>query len=355
MQAANDLPDLFAALAHSVAKNIHADACLISLLDEERDVLRDVAASVIAPARLNTVAMEYRLSEFPMTRAVLEKHNPREVSIHDPDADPAERAVLDDLGFRRVLLCPLIVEDRAIGTVECYRTVDRGFRKDDPDQVAFLAAFAANTYSRIQLAAKLESHYTVTLEALASALEAKDPNTEAHTGRIRDMALALSTAMQVPPELRRAVKLGAILHDVGKIGIADAILLKPGPLDDEEWQVMRQHPLIGERMLQGIDFVAPALPIVRHHHERWDGNGYPDRLTKDEIPLGARIVAVCDAFDAMTSDRPYRKGMPMEHACDELISCAGKQFDPMCVALLVDVVSRLGQDHLEERFVRYAT
>lgn len=355
MQAANDLPDLFAALAQSVARNIHADACLISIYDEERDVIRDVAASVIAPARLNIVAMEYRLSEFPITRSVIESGEPREISIHDADSDPAERAVLDDLGFRRVLLCPLMVDEKAIGTIEAYRTIDRGFRADDPSQIAFLSAFAANTYSRIQLAAKLESQYTVTLEALASALEAKDPNTEAHTGRIRDMALALSTAMQVPSELRRAVKLGAILHDVGKIGIADAILLKPGPLDDGEWQVMRQHPLIGERMLQGIDFVGPALPIVRHHHERWDGNGYPDRLAKEEIPIGARIVSVCDAFDAMTSDRPYRNGMPTESACDELIACAGKQFDPMCVALLVDVVSRLGQDHLEERFVRYAS
>jgi HD-GYP domain-containing protein (c-di-GMP phosphodiesterase class II) len=160
--------------------------------------------------------------------------------------------------------------------------------------------------------------------------------------------------MQVPSEVRRAVQLGAILHDVGKIGIADSILLKPGPLTDEEWGVMRTHPEIGERMLQSIEFVHPALPIVRHHHERWDGGGYPDGLGKEDIPLGARIVSVCDSFDAMVSDRPYRKGMPVEYACDELVACAGKQFDPMCVALLVDVISSLGQERLEERFVRYA-
>ena len=151
------------------------------------------------------------------------------------------------------------------------------------------------------------------------------------------------------------MKLGAILHDVGKIGVADAILRKPGPLTQHEWKIMRAHPVIGEHMLRGIDFLAPALPIVRHHHERWDGCGYPDGLRADEIPIGARIVAVCDAFDAMTSDRPYRPSMRLEDACDQLLRGAGAQFDPDCAALLVDVVSRMGEERLEERFVRYAS
>ncbi|MPZ69808.1 MAG: HD domain-containing protein [Actinobacteria bacterium] len=206
----------------------------------------------------------------------------------------------------------------------------------------------------MQLAARLESQYTSTIEALVSALEARDPYTQAHTSRIRDLSGALADAMQVTNETRQAVRLGSILHDVGKIGIPDEVLRKDGPLTEDEWAMMRTHPAIGKRMLEGIDFLKAALPVIYHHHERWDGTGYPMRLKGDQIPLGARIVAVCDAFDAMTTDRPYRKAFPIEHALDEIVKNAGIQFDPVCAALLVEVIERLGDVNLEDRFVRYA-
>ena len=354
MQEAVDLPDLFAALAQSVTGALKADACLVSLYDDKKGVIRDVAASVVRPARLNVVAEEYPLKEFPMTAAVLKSGKPAEVSVADSDADPNERRLLAALGFSRVLINRFRVDGETVGTVEAYRVHDRPYRGDDSRQVDVLTSFAANSYSRIQLAAKLEIHYTETIEALVSALEARDPYTQAHAGRIRDLAVSISIAMQLPPEQRRAVRLGAILHDVGKIGISDAILLKPGPLTDEEWAIMRTHPEIGERMLKNIDFLAPALPVVRHHHERWDGKGYPDGLAGQDIPVGARIVSVCDAFDAMTSDRPYRKSLGLEQACAELEKNSGTQFDPHCVELIGEVVTHLGDDHLEERFIRFA-
>jgi hypothetical protein len=355
MQEATDLPDLYAGLARSVVGALRADACLVSLLDEKRGVLRDVAASVVPPARLNTVAEEYRLDHFPATKRVITAGGSYEASVSDPLADEGERGFLTHLGFGRVLICRFVVEGRPVGTVEIYRLEDRPFRHDDADQVEVLCTFAGNAYSRIQLAAKLEIHYTETIEALVSALEARDPYTEAHAGRIRDISMAMSTALKLPLDDRQAVKLGSILHDVGKIGVSDSILLKAGPLDDEEWRLMRAHPMIGERMLGGIDFLRPALPIIRHHHERWDGMGYPDGLLGDEIPIGARIVSVCDAFDAMTSDRPYRKALPVEVACDEIMKHASLQFDPECASLLVDVVTNLGDEQLENRFVRYAS
>ena len=355
VQEATDLPDLFAGLASSVVGALNADACLVSLYDDERKVLRDVAASVRPPAMLNSVAEEYRVDDYPATREVLETGRALEASVSDPEADHHERELLAELGFSRLLLNRFSVDGRTVATVEAYRVKDRPFRQDDPRRVDVLCSFAANAYSRIQLAAKLEVHYTETIEALVSALEARDPYTEAHAGRIRDTAMALAVAMQLPSDKRRAVKLGSILHDVGKIGISDAILLKPGPLSEEEWDVMKSHPEIGERMLAGIDFLTPVLPIVRHHHERWDGAGYPDGLKGEEIPVGARIVGVCDAFDAMTSDRPYRPAMARDVACEELKRNSGTQFDPQCVDLLVDVVSRMGDAHLEDRFVRYAS
>jgi HD-GYP domain-containing protein (c-di-GMP phosphodiesterase class II) len=354
MQEAVDLPDLFAALAQSVTSALRADACLISQYDEDKNVIRDVAASVVRPASLNAVAEEYDLNLFPLTRNVLETGEAIEISISDADSDNNERALLASLGFARVLVNRFNVDGRSIGTIEVYRVADRPFRSDDARQIDVLASFAANAYSRIQLAAKLEIHYTETIEALVSALEARDPYTQAHAGRIRDFAVSIAIAMQLPYEQRRAVRLGAILHDVGKIGISDSILLKPGPLTEDEWTIMRTHPEIGERMLKNIDFLAPALPVVRNHHERWDGKGYPDGLAGEDIPMGARIVAVCDAFDAMTSDRPYRKALGLDEACRELEKNSGTQFDPSCVDLIVDVISRLGGDHLEGRFVRFA-
>ena len=356
MQEATDLRDLFAALARSIVQAINAHACVVSLYDEDREVLYDFAASAVPPYRgLNTVVEEYPLEDFPETKRVMTTGRPVEISISDPAADRNETNYLRGVGAKRVLIMRLTVEGRGIGIVEAYRTEDRPFRKDDPRQVDLLVSFAANAYSRIQLATRLESHYTETIEALVSALEARDPATQAHTGRIRDIATAVGVAMHVPSDVLRSVRLGAILHDVGKIGTSDAILTKPGPLTEAEWKVMRAHPLIGERMLQGVAFLEPVLPVVRHHHERWDGRGYPDRLIAEQIPIAARIVAACDAFDAMTSDRPYRAALPLDIACREIVDCAGSQFDPKVARTLIEVVQQMtGENDLETKFVRYA-
>ena len=355
MKQATNLPDLFAGLARSVVNTLNVDACLVSLLDEDKNVLRDIAADVVPPAEMNMIAAEYKLDDFPATKAAIESRGTIEIAVADADSDENERQILVEEGFSRMLLCGFAIEDEIKGTVEAYRTDDRPFRTDDPEQVDLLVEFAASSYSRIQLASKLEEHYTKTIEALTSALEARDSYTRAHTGRIRDLAMALALALRVPNDVRHAVNLGALLHDVGKIGIADSILQKPGPLTDEEWVVMKTHTEIGERMLRDVDFLAPALEVVRWHHERWDGTGYPDGLAGDQIPLSARIVAVCDAFDAMTSDRPYRSALPTDVALDELVAVAGTQLDPTCALLLVEVVRSMGTDDLEERFVRYAT
>ena len=354
MREATEIADLFAALARSVLHSLQADACLVSVCDENCERLRDVAASVRGSVQLNTIAEEYRLDEFPTTRDVVVHQSHVEISAGDPAADKSERRFLQGMGFERLLMCGFAMEDEVLGTVEVFRVENRPFRSDDHEQIGLVVAFAANNYSRIQLAERLESHYTETIEALTSALEARDPYTEAHTGRIRDLALAVAAAMKVSPEERKAVHLGSLLHDVGKIGVADSILRKPGPLDDDEWTAMREHPAIGERMLAKVDFLQPALVVVRHHHERWDGRGYPDGLRGEEIPLAARIVGVCDAYDAMTSDRPYRKALTQEVACGEILTGSGTQFDPRCAQLLVEVVKKVGERDLEERFVRYS-
>lgn len=182
---------------------------------------------------------------------------------------------------------------------------------------------------------EVEQAYMGTLEALTKALELRDHETQGHSRRVVQYTVALAQMMGVGEPDLISIMRGALLHDIGKIGIPDAILRKPGPLTAEEWEVMRQHPRIGYEMLKGIAFLRHSVPIILYHHERFDGGGYPEGLVAVEIPLGARIFAVADAYDAITSDRPYRKGRGHEEALWELQQHAGTQFDPAVIEALL--------------------
>jgi response regulator RpfG family c-di-GMP phosphodiesterase len=184
---------------------------------------------------------------------------------------------------------------------------------------------------------QLQETYRATLQALGSALDTRDIGTEAHSRRVHGYALATARAYGLPEGEMTHLAHGVLLHDIGKIGIPDAILLKPGKLTSEEWSIMRRHPDIGAQLIRDIPFLQGAMPIVRHHHERWDGSGYPDRLRGAAIPLGARIFAVVDAFDAMTVDRPYSRAIGLDEARAELQRAAGSHFDPRVVEIFMGI------------------
>jgi len=184
---------------------------------------------------------------------------------------------------------------------------------------------------------ELEESYLATVKTLAFVVEAKDVHTRSHLDRAHDYAVAL--ASRVAPELAadQTLRYGFFLHDIGKIGIPERVLSKPGPLTDEEWAIMRTHPVLGAQILSPVKFLRPALPVVEAHHEKWDGTGYPRGLKHDQIPLGARIFALVDAFDAMTSDRPYRRALTFERALEQISDSSGTQFDPDVVRAFVDL------------------
>jgi HD-GYP domain-containing protein (c-di-GMP phosphodiesterase class II) len=182
---------------------------------------------------------------------------------------------------------------------------------------------------------QLQDTYLMTIEALAAAVEARDPYTHGHTQRVEEYAVILAKALNCTEEEINAMRSASVLHDIGKIAIEDGILRKQGRLEPDEELRMQRHPVIGVDMLQGIDFLEPVLPLIRHHHERWDGNGYPDQLREDEIPLGARIMAVADAVDAMTSDRAYRPARTFEYAKTEILKGSGTHFDPEVVTAFI--------------------
>ncbi|MEK7715427.1 MAG: HD domain-containing phosphohydrolase, partial [candidate division NC10 bacterium] len=178
---------------------------------------------------------------------------------------------------------------------------------------------------------QLQETYRATLEALGSALDTRDIGTAAHSRRVHGYALATAREHRVPEADLTDLAHGVLLHDIGKIGIPDAILLKPGPLTPAEWQIMRRHPEIGKALIEKIPFLRGAVPIVFAHHEKWDGTGYPHGLRGADIPLGARIFMVVDAFDAITFDRPYSRAKPFDVAKAEIKRCAGTHFDPAVV------------------------
>jgi putative two-component system response regulator len=178
------------------------------------------------------------------------------------------------------------------------------------------------------------------IAALANAVEAKDSTTELHCQRLAGLAHQLGMQSGIDPGGLKALVFGALLHDIGKIGVSDAILTKAGPLSRQEWAEMRLHPLIGERICEPLATASQFAPIVRHHHERWDGSGYPDGLRGLQIPMGARIVGLVDAYDAIIHDRPYRPARSIEEALVEINRESGRQFDPGLVELFVPIVER---------------
>ena len=174
------------------------------------------------------------------------------------------------------------------------------------------------------------------LFGLAEAIEAKDPYTKGHCGRVAAYSLILAKEAGYPVDGLETLEFGAFLHDIGKIGIRDAVLLKPGPLDDVEWTHMREHPVKGYDIAMNIAMLHPIMPAVRNHHERWDGSGYPDKMVGEDIPLVARIVAIADAFDAMATDRPYKVALPLDECEAVLRKTAGKMYDPELIAVFCD-------------------
>jgi len=185
--------------------------------------------------------------------------------------------------------------------------------------------------------AEISETYKLTLEALVTALDARECETGHHSQRVVRYSLAIAQEMNVSPEELEHLARGALLHDIGKIGVPDSILLKPGPLNESEWDDMRKHPEIGARILSDIDFLEEASKVVLAHQEQWSGGGYPHGLRGEEIPLGARIFAVADTLDAIVSDRPYRKGRSLEYAREEIQQHAGTQFDPKVVEAFMKV------------------
>jgi HD-GYP domain-containing protein (c-di-GMP phosphodiesterase class II) len=244
-------------------------------------------------------------------------------------------------GCRSQLVVPITDGSSVcMGVIAVYERDPDGIGEDDLNLLQTIADQLAATLEQATLFESLERNWMRTVEALSTALEAKDAYTLDHAKSITDLSAAVGQRLGMRGDEIRDLKLGALLHDIGKIGVPGDILNKQGPLNDAEFETMKQHTIIGEQIIAPIEFLEGVRPMVLHEHERWDGRGYPHGLGGEDIPLGARIIFVCDAWHAMTSNRPYREALPIEEARNRLLAGSGTQFDPTVISAFFEVVDR---------------
>jgi response regulator RpfG family c-di-GMP phosphodiesterase len=238
---------------------------------------------------------------------------------------------------------PIVVRQELRGLVFTGPKLNgREYKRFELDLLASLCNSAGTAMEHARLFRQLENTYLSTVKALMSIVEAKDAYTKGHTERVADYAVALGKKMELGRDELRDLAFAAVLHDIGKLVVFENVLTKEGRLNDEEWRILRSHPVIGASIIENMEFLGGAVPLVRHHHERYDGEGYPDGLKAEDIPLGARIITVADSFDAMTTDRPYRKALTKEIALHTMITKAGTQFDARVVEQFIDLIEKDG-------------
>jgi len=260
------------------------------------------------------------------------------VIVNDPGNDPRFYRAADarsQFTTRSLMAAPLVVKGKTIGVLEAINKVGGTFDNSDLDLLIFLANQVAPAIENAGLYAELREVFHETALTLSEALECRDTYTGGHTRRVCDYSLAIGESLGLSRSDLDRLKLSAILHDIGKIGVADAILRKAGPLEADEFAQMQQHVRFGGEILQQVRSMAEIIPGVLYHHEKYDGSGYPEALKGEAIPILARIIAVADTYDAMTTDRPYRQGLSRAKALAELRRCGGSQFDATIVEAFI--------------------
>lgn len=252
--------------------------------------------------------------------------------------DDGIRLLAERDGHRAVGVWPIVYEERVIAAVWCYYDEPHAWSRSEQEIFQTFTRQAASALENGRLHHNLEDAYIQMVVALARAMDAKDAYTGNHSERLATLADNVAREMNLPEEEVKDICSAALLHDIGKIGVPDHILCKAEPLTEEEWAVMRKHPIVGEQILLPVARMRGVARIVRHHQEKWDGTGYPDGLRHDTIPLGARILAVMDAYSAIVDERPYKHARTQTEAETELMRCAGSHFDPAVVEVFIRVL-----------------
>lgn len=334
-------------LLTQVVKHLHIDAACILLWNTNSKRLEYVAGLGFRTNSLSHTKL--KIGEGFAGIAALEQRVLQKTNLSTSDTDFLRSPTFGQEGFVSYFGVPLIAKGQAKGVLEIF---NRSLLNPDSEWLTFLemlgrqAAIAIDNaflFSDLQQSnAEITSAYDATIEGWSRALDMRDHDTKGHTQRVTTMALELAQKLDIPDSELIHIRRGAALHDIGKMGIPDEILHKPGPLSEEEWEIMRQHPQYACELLTPIEYLRPAKDIPCYHHERWDGSGYPLGLKGENIPLAARLFAVIDVYDALISDRPYRVAWSKKSAIEYIREQSGKLFDPRISSAFLDLIKEKG-------------
>ena len=311
-----DSEELVRVFSLTVIAQLGVDSVAIFyIFDNSDDVLSYMGGSGVSDNVLRSVTLSKNNA---LSRELLARGDILDLKENDiNDAAKREADFMSRFGFDYCY--PLIIKSRLLGVVFVGKKLnEQGYSSNDLELFKWICTAAATGLENSRLYSELQETYLSTIKVLVSTIEAKDAYTRGHTDRVAEYATLIAKEMGLSKRDIETVSFGAALHDIGKLGVYEDILNKPGELDEAEWEVVKNHPVVGANIIKNMKFLEAATDLVRHHHERLDGSGYPDGLKGDEISLGARIVAVADSFDAMTSNRPYREGYSLEEAIEQL-------------------------------------
>ena len=356
-----DLQKVLKSTMDAVMSQVRADRGTLILIDRERGTYEPVVVHTgIDDPRGDDPSAEVRPY---LSRTILDQvvRNGQSVISNDAMGDDrfkaGESVIMQHI--RSVMCVPLAAKEKILGAIylDSTGTADV-FQQADLELVTAIALQAGLAIDRAKLIEDLENLFFESIRTIVAALEAKDKYTCGHSERVTTYAVEIARVMEWSEKDLNTLNLSALLHDVGKIGIPERVLLKPGKLTAEEYEVMKQHPVIGAEIIKHLKNAASIIGGIRHHHERWDGMGYPDGLKGEGIPLMARIIQMADSYDAMTSHRPYRKGLTQEEVTLEIERCKGSQFDPKIADVFMNLLRSgqirplmMKQPHYMEHFI----
>ncbi|MBC7361736.1 MAG: GAF domain-containing protein [Candidatus Aminicenantes bacterium] len=333
-------------LLDQVKEKLGVDAASVLLLNPNTQILEFGAARGFRSRAIERSRL--RLGEGHAGRAALERRTIKILNLKEEKEKFVRTELLREEEFTSYVVVPMVAKGRLLGVLEIF---NRSPLMSDSEWIEFLEALAAQAaiavdssqlfYNLERANAELIQAYDSTIEGWSRALDLRDRETEGHSQRVTEITLRIAREMDLPENELVLIRRGALLHDIGKMGIPDSILLKPGALNEEEWKIMRLHPQYAFDMLSSIAYLRPALDIPLYHHEKWDGSGYPYGLKGEQIPLPARIFAVADVYDALTSERPYRKAWSREDALNYIKEQAGKHFDPQVVRVFLQLMEEM--------------
>ena len=339
-------------LLDQVVEKLNVDAAAVLLLNPRSQILEYTAGRGFHTHIIEQYHL--RMGEGISGQAAMERHLVQALNLNELEDDLAYTNLMQEEGFASYYSVPLVAKGQIKGVLDLF---NRTPLNPDQEWFNFLETLAGQAAIAIDNTSLLEDlhrtnvelslAYDTTLEGWSKALDLRDKETEGHTQRVVDITLRIAQSMGIDNEELIHIRRGALLHDIGKMGIPDAILLKPGPLTDEEWVVMKRHPVYAHDLLYPITHLRSALDIPYYHHEKWNGMGYPQGLKGEQIPLPARIFTVVDVWDALTSDRPYRKAWTSKKALEYIREQCGSQFDPKVVSVFLSLIKSELINHIE--------